>query len=841
MDSLNRREFLAQAGMAFSLGAVSVDSNDPIASAAPARWAASELAGALAERKMQVRVVAAGRRAAPDVPESLAIVPGKEILACGSDVRGLVYALLELAGRVRRGQTLEFEKPVVESPANRIRSIKKCFVSEVEDKPWFYDREAWRQYLTMLASERFNRFNLAFGIGYDFTWDVRDSYLHFPYPFLVAVEGYNVRVAGLAEAEREKNLETLRFISDETAGRGLDFQLGVWTHAYDFSKTAKISHTVEGLTPETQAAYCRDALRMVLEKCPSIRGVTFRIHGESGVAEGSYGFWRTIFEGVAGCGRQVGIDLHAKGIDQGMIDTALATGLSVTISPKYWAEHLGLPYHQAAIRALERVPRQLSAGDRRHQWPAPSEGLFSLSSGSRSFMRYGYGDLLREDRRYGILHRIWPGTQRLLLWADPGFAATCSRASSFCGSDGAEVFEPLSMKGRKGSGVAGGRCGYADASLAPRHDWEKYLDTYRVWGRLLYNPAASVSVHPALAEASRLLPLVTMAHCPSAANNNYWPEMYTNMSIVDAEKKHPYGDTPSPKRFGTVSPLDPELFARVDDFAEELLKGERGAEVTPAEVAAWLERTATASAKHLAQAETSARPEFRRMAIDVAIEIGLGRFFAWKLRSGVLWALYDRTGERAALEEALKAYRAARGAWAELANRASSVYASDVTFGWDKHLRGHWRDRLPAIDEDIAEMAKRPAAGSQASERVAGAIREVLSPPPRPVFECHHAQPARFQPGEPLEVELASKERPAAVRLHYRRVNQAELWRVVEMAVRGDRYAAAVPGDYTASPFPLQYYFELRDRAGAAALFPGLARDFSNQPYFVVRQGRREG
>lgn len=824
MDSLNRREFLAQAGMAFSLGAVNIDPSDPIASAAPARWAAAELAAALAERKLQTRVVAAGRRAAPDAPESLAIVPGKEILACGSDVRGLVYALLELAGRARRGETLEFEKPVVESPANRIRSLKKCFVSEVEDKPWFYDREAWRQYLTMLASERFNRFNLAFGIGYDFTWEVRDSYLHFPYPFLVAVPGYNVRVAGLAEAEREKNLETLRFISDETAARGLDFQLGVWTHAYDFSKSAKISHTVEGLTPETQAAYCRDALRMVIEKCPSIRGVTLRIHGESGVAEGNYGFWRTIFEGVAGCGRRVGIDLHAKGIDQGMIDTALATGLPVTISPKYWAEHLGLPYHQAAIRALE-LPRAQK-----------SEGLFSLSSGSRSFMRYGYGDLLRENRRYGILHRIWPGTQRLLLWADPEFAATCSRASSFCGSDGVEVFEPLSMKGRKGSGLAGGRCAYADASLAPRHDWEKYLDTYRVWGRLLYNPAASVAVHPALAESSRLLPLVTMAHLPSAANNNYWPEMYTNMSIVDADKKSPYGDTPSPKRFGTVSPLDPELFARVDDFAEELLKGERGAKVTPAEVAAWLEQMAAASAKHLAQAEASARPEFRRMAIDVAITIGLGRFFAWKLRSGVLWALYDRTGERAALEEALKAYRAARATWEELAVRASGIYATDVTFGYDRQLRGHWLDRLPAIDEDIAEMARRPASGSQASERVADAIREALSPPPRPVFECRHAPPARFQPGKPLEIELASKERPAAVRLHYRHVNQAELWRVVEMAVRGDRYTAAVPGDYAASPFPLQYYFELRDRAGAAGLFPGLARDFSNQPYFVVRQ-----
>ena len=46
----------------------------------------------------------------------------------------------------------------------------------------------------------------------------------------------------------------------------------------------------------------------------------------------------------------------------------------------------------------------------------------ALSAGSRSFTRYGYADLLREDRRFEILWRIWPGTQRLLLWADPVFA-----------------------------------------------------------------------------------------------------------------------------------------------------------------------------------------------------------------------------------------------------------------------------------------------------------------------------------------------------------------------------------------------------------------------------------
>src|SRR5262249_2488134 len=141
------------------------------------------------------------------------------------------------------------------------------------------------------------------------------------------------------------------------AARGLQFQLGLWTHGYDWAKNAGVNYTVEGLGADNHAAYCRDALRMLLEACPAIQGVTFRIHGESGVAEGAYDFWRTVFDGIVRCGRRVEIDMHAKGIDQKLIDVALATGMPVNVSPKFWAEHMGLPYHQAAIRALELPPR----------------------------------------------------------------------------------------------------------------------------------------------------------------------------------------------------------------------------------------------------------------------------------------------------------------------------------------------------------------------------------------------------------------------------------------------------------------------------------------------------
>ena len=70
--------------------------------------------------------------------------------------------------------------------------------------------------------------------------------------------------------------------------------------------------------------------------------MTFRVHGESGVPEQSYDFWKTVFDGIVQCGQAVEIDMHAKGLDGQMIDVALATGMPVNISPKYWAtRHAG--------------------------------------------------------------------------------------------------------------------------------------------------------------------------------------------------------------------------------------------------------------------------------------------------------------------------------------------------------------------------------------------------------------------------------------------------------------------------------------------------------------------
>jgi hypothetical protein len=895
---ISRRRFVKIAGISAvgmsSLGSfnfrtkgvsIVIDLADRTAGAAPSQWAVKKLEESLTSSGINVHrcdtiaqarsgdliIAAAGSESPlarqllkdakiniPTVPEALGLVPATSgdkqiLLTCGKDERGLVYALLELADRVNYSNqplnSLTIQHPIVEQPANIIRSLFRLFASEIEDKPWFYDREMWRQYLTVAASQRFNRFNLSMGLGYDFLQNVTDAYFLFAYPFFLNVPGYNVRVPQLPDAERDKNLDTLKFISEQTAARGMHFQLGLWMHGYEWLNSPHPNYTIEGLTRETHGPYCRDAVRQLLQSCPAIGGITFRIHGESGVTEGSYDFWKTVFDGVASCGRKVEIDMHAKGMNQTMIDIALATGMPVNISPKYWAEHLGMPYHQADIRAFD-IPKPGQA----------TTELMKFSAGSRSFIRYGYGDLLKEDRRYGVLIRVWPGTQRLLLWGDPEWSASHANAFSFCGSRGVELMEPLTFKGRRGSGIAGGRCAYLDPSLKPRWDWEKYLYSYRVFGRLAYNShtepevwrrylynefgAGAEAAELALANASRILPIVLTVHGLSAANNLYWPELYTNQSIIDPDGKPSIFDTPSPQVFGNVSPMDPQLFSRINDFAEELLKGERSGKYTPIEYAQWIEDYAEAAAKHLAEAESLAEnksgPEFRRMVIDVAIQAGLGRFFGAKFRAGILYAIFDQTGDRIALERSLKMYQIARSHWADFANRVQTVYVSDITVGEEPHQRGHWLDRLNAIDADIDLMARkleqtRPGTAAQ-QDNVRSAIQEALGRPVRPTVDCRHTRPERFTAGESLDIELSVEKAIGSARMYYRHVNQAERFQTVEMQLTGKGYRATIPADYTNSEYPLQYYFELRDGPDKAWLYPGFKPDLANQPYFVVRR-----
>src|SRR5258706_3911970 len=211
------------------------------AAAGPAQWAAELLLetcrsrglGARACRRVEdarpteLRILAAGsgtaraqevlRKAgagAPHTPESLALVPvrhgdGELLLASAPDALGLVYAFTELVDRIECAPdalaALRVAAPVADRPACLIRRVMRLFVTDVKDKSCWHDRSLWRHYVTILVTQRFNRINLALGLGSDFARQLRDTYSYLPYPFLDSVPAYNVLPFLLADRDRGRN------------------------------------------------------------------------------------------------------------------------------------------------------------------------------------------------------------------------------------------------------------------------------------------------------------------------------------------------------------------------------------------------------------------------------------------------------------------------------------------------------------------------------------------------------------------------------------------------------------------------------------------------------------
>ncbi|KKK89977.1 hypothetical protein LCGC14_2727690, partial [marine sediment metagenome] len=121
----------------------------------------------------------------PEGPEALAIknttLDGiRTLLVAGSDDRGLMYALLDVADRIgwstERNDPLSEVREVIEKPFMPERALSIYTMHRSTFESFFYDEAYWAAYLDMLAENRFNTFALL--LGYE-NW----GYFAPPYPF----------------------------------------------------------------------------------------------------------------------------------------------------------------------------------------------------------------------------------------------------------------------------------------------------------------------------------------------------------------------------------------------------------------------------------------------------------------------------------------------------------------------------------------------------------------------------------------------------------------------------------------------------------------------------------
>lgn len=778
----------------------------------------------------------------PNEDESLLIatVPNHApplVVIAGHDDRGLAYALYEVARAIETGSRntplIDLVRNSTETPFLRTRGMQVQIFNEDLERSWYFDEEYWRGYFGMLVASRYNNFTLTFGH--------QTNYMNPVYAWLVEVAQYpDVCVKGVTNDDRQRNLRMLDRISRLASAYGLDFTLGVWTQ----QPVEKYGPSPVENFPEGKRAgdYCAQALGQVLTACPKIDAVQFRMNVEAGIAEEEQNeYFRQQFRGVLMCPRPVRMDLRFKGLRPQTIADAVATGRDVTVSTKFWCEHMGLPFH-----------------------PTIEDDLYRES-------RYGYGAMLYKPRKYRVIYRLWTvGSQRLLLWGDSDYAARFARSCTLGGGEGFEVFAPLSNKGFGND--PGNWSILADQRLNHfKHEYERYWLFYQVFGRAGYNPgttpavwsrefkhrfgAAGRHLEQAFRQASQIIPLLTATKLFGASEWRFWPEVSTG-GLLDAYihiQPSDYGQFYAIERWKPVDGWLAEPWAaRHTSFVEDALADRVQGKWTPIQVSARLLELAEGTESALARAATdqeekSPSSEFFLTVNDLRILAQLARYHSKKTLAATQLAFYRRTREPGRLQLAAAHIRHAESAWESIVELTSGVYSDDLVFGYSEQRApsidgvirahtGHWKDRLPEIRRDTAAVDQMVRAAGLSNKTIPfQKLPGEVTPEDRP--QIVHQRVKQVVPGSDVEI-VAAVQSHAPLReaiLHHRPMNQTLDWKQVPMKrIPDGRFKATIPAEDLTEKYDHLYYIEARV-AGGGTLWPNWE---DTAPYVVLKTTR---
>ena len=396
----------------------------------PKEFGVDELNRAIAARGLKPALFRFRTEITADPPESYRILPG---LITGGDLRGLMYGLLDAAAQIRaRGRVYSSKG----SPATRIRGIRYFLHNEDLEKDWYYSRDYWTDYFRMLARNRFNRFNLVFAH--------QTNYLAPPYPFWLALPEFpEIRVPGLSDEQRKRNLEMLR------SSRRPPPTTASTSRSASGSTTCRPTRSPPSRASREQniGPYSYAALKAVLAACPAIRSVQMRTNSESGIPDDrQVEFYRDwVCPAIREAGRRVTLDLRGWVMRPGMLEAALNSGVPLRLSSKYWARGPGPAVSTRRDVARLQLPQLPREAPRPHRpWDfylgAVGPGLAPAAAVGRSGVRAPRGLHFRPVRRERLRDRSAAGAEGLRQPA--GHSGACSprrrrTASSGSGSSSA--------------------------------------------------------------------------------------------------------------------------------------------------------------------------------------------------------------------------------------------------------------------------------------------------------------------------------------------------------------------------------------------------------------------
>ncbi|GAB4022912.1 hypothetical protein GCM10028808_71800 [Spirosoma migulaei] len=632
------------------------------------------------------------------------------ITVTGGDVRGLIYGALSVAEDVQNGVSLNAISSRTEQPHLPLRAIKF-------DLPWDTYRHSdaldlhyetcrdtlyWKAFLDMMVANRFNALSL---------WN-----LH-PYTFMIRPT--NFPKATPFNEQQMKEWQTLfHAIFRMAHERAIDTYLvpfNIFTSP-EFSKAYNVNprlnnldhhHFIDGDTSAIVKRYTRECVTQVLREYPELTG-----------------FGLTLGEAMGGMSPQQREDWMKATIIDGMRQAGRKTKLIHRIPFSSTTGSLGVTSIETEKLTRKSIEREGNLdfiegpiwADLKYNWShAHSTPTLVKVHGGKLYDTYFKPD----PTAYKITWTVRNEDFFCLRWGVPDFvrAHIAANNQSYVGGYflGSETYIPAKD--------------YFTTPGAPvnwKYAFERQWLFYKLWGRLLYNPATPDALFNAEfvrrygASAASLLEAYALASATplrlaSAIDFTWDFSLYSEgMIAFDAQKNVSYI---SVNQQITQPTLDP-IYVSVSDYVKTTTAGGSfGADkITPPILARMLERDCQKALQLVKPINTSANRSLQYEVADVKVWSNLGLHFAEKLQAAVALQTYRTSGQEAQKQAAIQHLKAALRYWDEVVTITRPLY-NDMplvhlteqkghTWAENNKLRFHWEKLRPEVAKDI-EIAEK--------------------------------------------------------------------------------------------------------------------------------------
>jgi len=641
--------------------------------------------------------------------EAFTIEPAtNKITITGGDDRGLIYGSLSVAEDIRNGSRLEKIQPRSEQPHYSLRAVKF-------DLPWdtyrhsyaldlhletCKDTNYWKSFLDMMAENRLNSLSL---------WN-----LH-PYTFMIKPKNFpEASPFNDAEMKEWKSLFTSIFrMAKERAIDTYIIPFNIFVSP-EFSKAHNVNMDnlnhhfyVKGDTSALVKRYTRECVTQMLQEYPDITGMGLTLGegmGEMSPQQREDWMRETIIEGMRLSGRKLKL-IHRIPFSSTTSSMGVTSIDTEILTRKAIDEEGEFSFLQTPVYA-----------DLKYNWShAHSTPKLVKVHGGKLYDTY----FVPEPKNYKISWTARNEDFFCLRWGVPDFvrAHIAENNQSYIGGYfiGSETYIPAK-----------------DYFTNPgiKVDWKYAFERqwlfYKIWGRLLYNPATPDAVFQAeftrrygkdgenLLKASALAG-TTPLRLASLFDFTFDLTLYSEgfMAIDNDVKRLEYI---SVDRL-INQPVTAPDYVSVKDFVDKTLSGGSFAsdKITPPVLISMLERDCNTALDLVKKINTINNTALMFEVADIKTWANLGLHFAEKLKGAVALQTYRTKGGAENKEMAISHLEKALGFWDVVVGITRPIYnnmplvhlseQNGVRTKENQYLEFHWEKLRPDVAKDI-ETAK---------------------------------------------------------------------------------------------------------------------------------------